>query len=830
MSKTLKIVIGALAAIAIIALCALALIFLISLLGDDEVTATDTVAPPPATNTTEAVTDDSWERVKSAGVLVVGTSADYPPFEYYTGDYQIDGFDIALMNDVAARLGLEIEYRNFAFDGLGGALQVGQIDTAIAAISVIPEREALVDFTNIYLVGEDGILAEEGSSISAINSVEEMSGYKIGVQRGSVYEDWLQPIYANNVFSYKEAGDAVRDLTQGRVDLAVFDAQPAQVAVDAGGVKLVGHGLNQQRYAVALQKGAQTLKAEIDRVINDMHNEGVISKLAGQYLGSPELLPTPTPAPTSTAGPPPACLDGLQLIGHPNLDPDLDNPPVKLPGEPFTKVWQVKNTGTCTWDTTYRLVFASGNTPGAEMGGKPTPLTKEVAPGETTEVSVDLVAPITSGVYLAWWQMENGNASAFGERLPVAIQVMAAPTVTPAPTQTPSPGIAFSADRDHIKQGECVTFYWKVENVKEVYFYAEGERWQDHPVTGEGSQVECPPVTTTYYLRVVLLDNTVVTQHITIYVEPVANAPSITRFTVDPPNLITLGQCVTIKWTVEGAVDKVTITANSAILWDSAPTQGQTQDCPPSTGTVGYSIEAVGAGGTSRQQQYVQVVDAATATPQPTAEPDLPVIYTFTANPNQIETGDCVDVSWSVGGGTTSVQLLRNGVVVIPNAGFTGQETDCLDAAGSYVYRLEAYNAVGGSVFEDQGVTVSDAAPTNPLAGTNWTATAYYDGSTMATTLAGTALTAAFGAGGSLNGSGGCNSYSSSYAVDGSSLSIGAIGSSQLLCTEPEGIMEQESAYFAALESAAGFSMEAGQLYLQNSSGVVIVEFIRLDR
>jgi polar amino acid transport system substrate-binding protein len=829
MSRTVKILVGALAAIAIIALCALAVVFLINLLGEDEVTATETV-PPAATSTAEAIDDDSWERVKAAGVIVVGTSADYPPFEYYTDDYQIDGFDVALMNDVAGRLGLEIDYRNFAFDGLGGALRVGQIDTAIAAISVIPEREALVDFSNIYLVGEDGILAAEGSGINAVNSVEEMAGYKIGVQRGSVYEQWLLPIYGNDVFSYKEAGDVVRDLTEGRVDLAVLDSQPAQIAVDTGGVKLVGHGLNQQRYAIALQKGAQSLKAEIDRVLNDMHNEGVISKLAGEYLGNPELLPTPTPAPTSTAGPPPACIDGLQLVGHPNLDPDLDNPPVKLPGEPFTKVWQVKNTGTCTWDTSYRLVFASGNTPGAEMGGKPTPLTKSVAPGETTDVSVDLVAPIKAGVYLAWWQMETGNAQAFGERLPVAIEVPAAPTVTPAPTQTPSPGVVFTADRDHIKQGECVTFYWKVENVKEVYFYAEGERWQDHPVTGEGSQVECPPVTTTYYLRVVMRDNSVVTQQITIYVEPVANAPSITRFTVDPPNLITLGQCVTVKWTVEGAVDKVTITANSTILWSNAPTNGNIEDCPTAMGTVGYGIEAVGPGGTSRQQQYVQVVGAATATPQPTAAPDLPVIYSFTVTPNQIEAGNCVDVSWSVGGGTTSVQLLRDGVVVIPNAGFTGQETDCLADEGSYVYRLEAYNAIGGSVFEERTVTVSGEAASNPLAGTNWSATAYYDGSAMASTLPGTAMTAAFGADGSLHGSGGCNSYSSSYVVDGNSLSIGPVSSSQALCTDPAGIMEQENAYFAALQSAASYSMEAGELYIQNSSGTVVVEFIRLDR
>ena len=77
---------------------------------------------------------------------------------------------------------------------------------------------------------------------------------------------------------------------------------------------------------------------------------------------------------------------------------------------------------------------------------------------------------------------------------------------TPAPTQTPVAGIQFSVDRDHINAGECVRFSWRVSNVREVYFYAEGERWQDGGVAGEGSRQECPAVTTTYYLRVVLRD------------------------------------------------------------------------------------------------------------------------------------------------------------------------------------------------------------------------------------------------------------------------------------------------------------------------------------
>ena len=94
--------------------------------------------------------DDSWTKVQQAGKLLVGTSADYAPFESYNAKFQIDGFDIALINEIAKQLGVKVELNDFAFDGLGSAIQIGQIDIAIAAISVTPERQAVVDFSNVY--------------------------------------------------------------------------------------------------------------------------------------------------------------------------------------------------------------------------------------------------------------------------------------------------------------------------------------------------------------------------------------------------------------------------------------------------------------------------------------------------------------------------------------------------------------------------------------------------------------------------------------------------------------------------------------------------------
>lgn len=835
MSKTFQIVVVILVALLLLALCSVAGTLLYR-----------TISQPGG------AAETGWERVQSAGKIIVGTSADYPPFAYYVDESQIDGFDIALMDAIGRELGVAVEYRNFAFEGLFGALQVHQIDAAIAAISITPEREAVVDFTNVYYAGEDGILANDQAAINSIASPAEMANRQVGVQRGTVFEEWGQTnlvetglIPANDLLAYDKIEAAVRDLRVERLDLVILDAQPAEAFAREGGVKIVGRGLNPQRLAIAIPKGEASLKQQIDRALNRLYNDGVVASLASKYLnvGAADLLPTPVPTPrpgaTSTPAPPPPCVDSLAFVEHLNYGFGAGQAtPQMQPGQPFTKGWRVKNSGTCTWDANYVLVYVNGNNPASDMSGQPVFIDRLVEPGESHEIYVDLVAPAQAGNYAGFWQMENrgpnptGQGLAFGERLPVAIQVVGAATATPAPTQTPSPGISFSVDRTQIRQGECVTFSWSVQNVQAVYFYGDGERWQDNGVPGQGRQQECPATTTTYYLRVVKLDNSVEERQITIYVEPAPDAPVISLFSVQPAGQITLGGCVNIVWEAGGNLNRVTIMANGADLWDGAPVRGSMQNCPPGAGQVVYGIEAVGPGGSSTRQQTINVVALATPTPEPTRAPALPVIDSFGVNPGEIELGQCVEINWRTSGGTSWVTILRDGAVLQDNAPLTGTWQDCPSNAGSVLYGIIAYNPTDQTAKQQQTVTVTESGPTDPLAGTSWAATAYYNSATnrMEGVLPGTGLTTAFSDGDRVSGSAGCNDYQGGYAVDGQSLSIFGPSSTNKACAEPEGIMEQEAAFLSALGSAAAFNLEGGQLYILNGANQAVIEFVRRDR
>jgi heat shock protein HslJ len=640
------------------------------------------------------------------------------------------------------------------------------------------------------------------------------------------------------------------------IDYVLADLQPAEAAVETGAFKIAGEGVNKQLISIAMPQGATRLQSELNTALLQLQNSGRMADLAEQYLGLDpgeiEPVPTPDPSlPTATPPPAPGCIDSMLWVSDLSYDDqNMSNLPKLSPGENFQKGWRVRNTGNCTWDSTYLLVPVDGNNPAAIMGGLPVPVQGTVAPGQTYDFWVNLVAPIQPGTYVEFWTMRNGGGILFGDRIWVAIEVLPNPTPTPPPTQTPSPTIQFTAEPSTINEGDCSTLAWNTENVQAVYLYPQGEPWQNYGVPGTGTRTVCPSSTTTYELRVAKLDGTVEIRQTTVFVTPNPNAPNITRFTVEPPYPIEAGQCVHITWVVEGAVSNVSLVRNNTILWDPAPMSGSIQDCPPGTGQMVYTLVVTGPGGTSQAQQFINVLEPTplptattapptttpvapipTTPPEPTAThpppvPEAPVIYNFTISPNQVKVGDIVHVTWTAGGGTDHVQVLENGAILVDNAPLQLSEDFQMDEAGKWEYELVASNSTGETTSAVQQLVVTEEETDNPLAGTSWTLLSYYDGQGDALVLEGTTISAQFLADGRLIGSSGCNSYDATYHVDGNAISIVLGFSTQIFCEDA--IMQQEIAYLALLERAATFQLTDTQLLISDANGVVILTFTNL--
>jgi hypothetical protein len=122
---------------------------------------------------------------------------------------------------------------------------------------------------------------------------------------------------------------------------------------------------------------------------------------------TPPATETPTATPSQTPTTPVGICDQAQLVA------DVNEPPgtVMLPGTTFTKTWRLMNVGSCTWTTSYAVVYRDGERFGALDA---IPLPYNVAPGQTVDIVVKMTAPSVAGSYRGYWMVRNASGAFFG--------------------------------------------------------------------------------------------------------------------------------------------------------------------------------------------------------------------------------------------------------------------------------------------------------------------------------------------------------------------------------------------------------------------------------
>ena len=182
--------------------------------------------------------------------------------------------------------------------------------------------------------------------------------------------------------------------------------------------------------------------------------------------------------------------------------------------------------------------------------------------------------------------------------------------------------------------------------------------------------------------------------------------------------------------------------------------------------------------------------------------------------------------TYTVDGQALTIQLGPTTMMACPEPAMAQEQAffTNLAAAASYVLvgdQLHILNANGDVVLAFQPLV------STPLVGTTWQALSYNNGKqAVVSVLNGTEITAVFGDDGNLSGSAGCNNYMASYTVDGNAITIGQAASTMMMCADPEGVMEQESAYLTALSTAATYQIQGDRLELRTADGALVASYV----
>ena len=222
-----------------------------------------------------------------ARTVIVGTSADFPPFEYIENG-QFVGFDMDLMREIAKIAGFELKFGDMSFDSLIPALRVGQIDVAAAAMTITEERKKVVDFSMPYWTADQSIIVKADSDFT----ITVLFGkYRIGVQTGTTGDLWCTEnlvekglLPERNLKRYDTFILALSDLLNGNIDAIVLDSPVANRFAATKPVKVVGIIVTGEQYGIAVRKGNKELLNKINQALKTLIETGKINELIDKYF------------------------------------------------------------------------------------------------------------------------------------------------------------------------------------------------------------------------------------------------------------------------------------------------------------------------------------------------------------------------------------------------------------------------------------------------------------------------------------------------------------------------------------------------------------------
>ena len=220
-----------------------------------------------------AGTPDGLTDIQKAGKLIVGTSADYPPYEFHLlNDHQeeIVGMDIEIAREIAKDLKVELVTRNFVFSSLFPALEKGEVDLVIAGLSPTERRRKVADFSDTYYKALQNLLIRSEDR-DAIHQAGDLRGKKVGVQRDSIQADLVRRMVAGAYFWEQDSiSDLVRELKEGKVDAVVLERPVADSYAHSHPefLSLECHGEAEELgSAIAIKKGNKALLTQVNKTL-----------------------------------------------------------------------------------------------------------------------------------------------------------------------------------------------------------------------------------------------------------------------------------------------------------------------------------------------------------------------------------------------------------------------------------------------------------------------------------------------------------------------------------------------------------------------------------
>ncbi|MCZ8175356.1 MAG: basic amino acid ABC transporter substrate-binding protein [Burkholderiaceae bacterium] len=239
-----------------------------------------------------------------AKVYVVGTDAAYAPFESQNEKGEIVGFDVDVVQAIAAKAGIQVKFVNTPWEGIFNTLQQGDRDMVVSAVTITDERKQTMDFSDPYFDAAQLIAVKESSKVTKFADLKKL---KVGVQTGTTGDEAVSKLLGKTSTSIKRFEStplALKELESGGVDAVVADngVIAHYVANNPGGkFKTVSDKeFVPEQYGIAVKKGNAELLGKLNQGLAAIKADGTYAQIYAKYFGAPPAAAASAPAPAAS--------------------------------------------------------------------------------------------------------------------------------------------------------------------------------------------------------------------------------------------------------------------------------------------------------------------------------------------------------------------------------------------------------------------------------------------------------------------------------------------------------------------------------------------------
>ena len=217
----------------------------------------------------------------------VATEPTFAPFEFQKeGSDELAGFDMDLIRAIGKKLGYKVEIANMGFDALIPALNTGNIDVAIAGMSITDERKQAVGMSDPYYTS--GLIVMVKKDNNDIKSIDDLTGKRIAAQIGTTGADKANSVKDAKVTLFNTNTESAMELTNGGVDAVINDSPVIGYYLAQGGsevAKTVGDVMEAEQYGIAVKKDNTKLLEDINKALAELKKDGEYDKIYKTWFG-----------------------------------------------------------------------------------------------------------------------------------------------------------------------------------------------------------------------------------------------------------------------------------------------------------------------------------------------------------------------------------------------------------------------------------------------------------------------------------------------------------------------------------------------------------------